>query len=488
MTLVEDSPVHYNVDHYVESADALVSEGLPEPVSWGQDDEGAYRKLHATPANVMYFILVTHMGATLWRHRVAMFGARGAVWAYNRFADAVMHIARVYLAIMAVHYVDDTGAVDAGPIAQSGFDAYERMCELLRIRLKKSKRQPPTAVRDALGVVIALSPEAAQVKPRETRRVKMLGQKRGFVEADRLSPNDAERFAGKLNFYNTAVFGYLGRAALRPLYFRAYANGCPRGAPLTRAISAALDSIEFNLNFAPPRIIPFAVRDRRRPCAYADAFFEIGGEVTGGEMSTRARRRLRHSEVSTLADERRIQLTNLAAARNGWGFIVVGPSGAGVYACGTIPKWFLQKLPSKKTFIFLIETIAQCLALWFCAPELGSAYWAFCDNVGARFSLAKGYTKDVATNAVVSLFWHAATEVGTAPWFEHVPSAAQLADGVSRGDRTLPEKNGWDELDLQIDDLWELLLQILDEGGIAQWRHLRALQDITERERRRSGR
>ena len=133
---------------------------------------------------------------------------------------------------------------------------------------------------------------------------------------DRLSPNDAERFAGKLNFYNTAVFDDLGRTALRPLYFRAYASGCPGGAPL-RAISAALDSIEFNLNFAPPRIIPFAVRDRRRPCAYADAFFEIGGEVTGGEMSTRAKRRLRHSEVSTLADERRIQLTNLAAARNG---------------------------------------------------------------------------------------------------------------------------------------------------------------------------
>ena len=47
----------------------------------------------------MYFILVTHMGATLWRYRVAMVGAKGAVWACNRFADAVMHIARVYLAL-----------------------------------------------------------------------------------------------------------------------------------------------------------------------------------------------------------------------------------------------------------------------------------------------------------------------------------------------------------------------------------------------------
>ena len=72
-----------------------------------------------------------------------MFGARVAVWAHNRLTDDVMHMARVYLAIAALHHVDDTGTVDAGPIAQSGFDAYERTCELLRIRLKKSKRQPP---------------------------------------------------------------------------------------------------------------------------------------------------------------------------------------------------------------------------------------------------------------------------------------------------------------------------------------------------------
>ena len=32
--------------------------------------------------------------------------------------------------IMAGQYVDDTGAVDAGPIAQGGFEEYERMCKL----------------------------------------------------------------------------------------------------------------------------------------------------------------------------------------------------------------------------------------------------------------------------------------------------------------------------------------------------------------------
>jgi hypothetical protein len=49
----EDSPKHHNADHLVESADARVSKGLPEPLSCGRDDEGDYRKLHATPAKVM---------------------------------------------------------------------------------------------------------------------------------------------------------------------------------------------------------------------------------------------------------------------------------------------------------------------------------------------------------------------------------------------------------------------------------------------------
>jgi hypothetical protein len=111
-----------------------------------------------------------------------------------------MHIARVYRAIMALHYVDDTGAA----------------------------------------------------------RWQGITQRRREV-------------CGEAQFLQYSGIRHLGRTALRPLYFRAYAIGCPRGAPLTRAISAALDSIEFNMNFAPPRIIPFAVHDRRRACAYAVA-------------------------------------------------------------------------------------------------------------------------------------------------------------------------------------------------------------------------
>ena len=66
MAETKDSPVHYNVDHYIESANALVEAGLANPVSWGQDHEGAYRQLPARPGAIMFFILVTDTGPTLW--------------------------------------------------------------------------------------------------------------------------------------------------------------------------------------------------------------------------------------------------------------------------------------------------------------------------------------------------------------------------------------------------------------------------------------
>ena len=80
---------------------------------------------------------------------------------------------------MAGHYVDDTGAVDAGPIAQGGFEEYERMCKLLRIRLKKSKRQTPAAVRDAIGAVISTVARSGTGRTEQVRRQKV----------DSLSPN-----------------------------------------------------------------------------------------------------------------------------------------------------------------------------------------------------------------------------------------------------------------------------------------------------------
>ena len=86
---------------------------------------------------------------------------------------------------------------------------------------------------------------------------------------------------------------------------------------------------------------------------------------------------------------------------------------------------------SKRTYIFLLEVIAQCIGLWIFWPELGPQCWAFVDNEGAKFSLRKGYTKDDDVNAILSLFAAAGAITGCTPFFDWVSSEAQVADGIS---------------------------------------------------------
>jgi hypothetical protein len=282
-----------------------------------------------------------------------------------------------------------------------------------------------------------------------------------------MDTKEAEMLTGKLNFYNSAVFGHLGRAALRPLYRRANL-GTAGERPLSRDLAAALESLLYTIQHAPPRTIPIGINDVLKPVLYADAFFELEGA------------RLRAHHLSGIQQK---DLWKLPASRNGWGFVAILPNGTAWFSHGSIPRWFLERLTRKKTYIFLIEVVAQCLGLWFCAPILGDAYWSFCDNMGARYSLAKGYTAEATANAFVSLFWHAAAEFATAPWFEHVPSDAQLADGVSRGDLSLAKTHGWTHMPLEIDDLWSMVLDIIESGGIAQREHVRRLLELVKRER-----
>ena len=98
-------------------------------------------------------ILFTATGTSLWQHLVVMFGAKAAVWAYNRFGDALMHVSRILLAILLTHYVDDYSACDPGPLATSSFDSFEILGSCLRTTFKESKKQPPSASRDTLGVL-----------------------------------------------------------------------------------------------------------------------------------------------------------------------------------------------------------------------------------------------------------------------------------------------------------------------------------------------
>ena len=328
-----DKPVHYTVDHQVECARRLKRRRLPKAVTWGQDHEGAYRQLPGRPRSVMWMILMTMYGPTLWQHLMTLFGSKAAVWAYNRFGDAIMHVVRIMLCLLLVHYVDDYSGVDPEPIAPSGFHAFEDVMQLLGVMLKESKRQPPAVERETTGVNLGIYDKEAVVSPKTGRRDKIGAFVQKALCDDDLGQKAAESLAGKVNHFNTAVYGRLGRAALRAIYRRSRFGGRKLGTDLV----ASLQSVRHLLMEAPPRRIPLMSGDEIAPLLYADAFFVQDGK------------RWRFRDLDPNAHNTKPFLESLTPeTTNGWGVVVARVGAPTLFAWGSVPSYVLARLKKKK--------------------------------------------------------------------------------------------------------------------------------------------
>ena len=71
---------------------------------------------------------------------------------------------------MLTHYVDDYNSRDTAQRADSGFDSFNKVCDVLGVQLKKSKAQRPARARDTLGVELACDSYLIQVRPKPSRR------------------------------------------------------------------------------------------------------------------------------------------------------------------------------------------------------------------------------------------------------------------------------------------------------------------------------
>ena len=60
---------------------------------------------------------------------------------------------------------------------------------------------------------------------------------------------------------------------------------------------------------------------------------------------------------------------------NGWGIVVRCPATADArYASGVVPERILKRFSLRRQYIFLLETLAQCLASWLFYYEMGQWY------------------------------------------------------------------------------------------------------------------
>ena len=112
----------------------------------------------------------------------------------------------------------------------------------------------------------------------------------------------------------------------------------------------------------------------------------------------------------------------------------------------------MKKYAKGAQFIFFLEAVAQCLPYWVFWIWLKGPYLSFIDNSSAQWALTKGYSNNEQANVLVTLFWSAVTERQGDPWFERVPTKANISGSVSRGDKGPAKRRGWveDEVDLPL--------------------------------------
>ena len=100
------------------------------------------------------------------------------------------------------------------------------------------------------------------------------------------------------------------------------------------------------------------------------------------------------------------------------------------------------------------------------------------NNSASQWALTKGYSSDSECNTIVGLFWIMSGILGISPWFERVPSKAQLADAPSRGVLSFGKNLGWRRLDFHLEPLWEAISNAIQEGrdcDVSAARHILSL-------------
>ena len=141
-------------------------------------------------------------------------------------------------------------------------------------------------------------------------------------------------------------------------------------------------------------MVPFVDDGAPQAILYADAFYQPGEtRHKGGHIPAEVaiRSGSRGSNGWALVFFRAYRRRGLLRPRLGPGEL----PGPGLFA-------------SRRAFIYVLEIIAQVLALVTMARRLPPRWLAFIDNVAGQWTLTKGYGRDESVNGVLVAFWSTA--------------------------------------------------------------------------------
>ena len=374
----------------------------------GEDLPDAFRHIPVAPADYCCNIVAVQEPSNgTWLFQLMfghLFGHACAVINFNRYSRLLEGAARRLCALLVSSYYDDFNIVDLASARGTGQCTLGALAAAMGTPFAVDKQQRMSVDGDFLGIVQAIGSAhqgIVRVRPRARLVADVLGMVELAVQTDRLTPGTAGKLLGKISFASSALYGRLGRAAVRPLVQRMYADSHPW--TLSHTLLRALDYLgiifrslpEREILVKPPRravivVASDAQADGRRPSA---GLLALGGPA--------------HLRVGLFGP---IQEDILEA----WGY----------------PHTRRQQGGNP---IALCEGAAVLFGIAQLAGELaGQCVVWFIDNTSSLHSLVKGTSTNAMLSRIVEVVHILLHRHRINVWFEFVSSSDNWADGISR--------------------------------------------------------
>ena len=328
------------------------------------------------------------------------FGEGAAVYAFNRVARGLESILCMF-GVLCVNYVDDFPIIEPAGSAEDAVRTFLEVMRLLGWAVKRPESILPAAVFPALGVIFDLAVVAVDrtvvVRNKAERVAEDVAALTGALSRGTLSPAEARRLRGRLQYASAQVFGRCGAMALRALGEFAESRGGPL--PLGLRGRMALQWWAAHLARAPPRRIPLCA-SARPVVVFTDGAVESIVTVGGALFDPR--------------------------------------DGAVRFFGLVVPEWVCRergRVGGEGQVIGQAELASILLAkrLWAARLE-GARTIFFIDNNSAREGLIRGYSPIVASARIIAESWLEDSLAASFPWYDRVPGPSNVADGPSRLD------------------------------------------------------
>ncbi|CAL1136347.1 unnamed protein product [Cladocopium goreaui] len=362
------------------------------------------------------------------------FGATGSVAGFLRVSSALFFVLSVGLKIWCSAFFDDFPTLSGKILSDNTERCVGLLFDLLGIQYAQSgkKCQQFSEEMRALGLVFDLSQFGKGkvfIKHTPERKQELTERLEEILTKGSLTPKEAESLKGRVQWYESYLFGRIANLAVHRIGKRALSKMAPRDTKLDAELKAALTFLKERVSNGLP--LELTAETENALLIFTDGAFEStqeSGSVGG-----------------ILFDEQGNPLRFFAEV---------------------IPDILMKSLMKEAVNpIYLIELLAAYLAVFLWGGLHPARYVvSYIDNEASRLALIKAYSSTELGNVMVQMFVHLEDSSQWKIWFGRVgshsnpsdaPSRMQVEDLIQRG--VVRDSVAWDVVIMSYEETLHML-------------------------------